>query len=350
MKFLKVICISILIMLINACSTDFEINAPRDETPVIYALIDAFIADSENPFHRPDTQFVKITRTFLGDGNILDFAKERDSSEYKQKLRAYLIKDRSTDTLFLDTLTIFDKKEGQFYGGKSTVYFTKEAIAPQTSYELVVEAPNKTARAKTNTVGEINIDKPKQASSVRLVNGSSAPWTYRDMDVEWTTTKNTKYVEVSLIFSYVEHYTDNTEENKEFEYFLGSRQAETDAGNESVSFGWDSENFFKRLSGIETPSNVVKRVPLNISTDIQAFKYKFTIAGNEINTYIDLQNPSTGIVQEKPIYSNVANGLGIFSSRYLQELTGYAVHSNTMSAIIHPGGTPYTKDLKFARQ
>ncbi|MFT5256353.1 MAG: hypothetical protein ACI9RL_001711, partial [Candidatus Paceibacteria bacterium] len=313
MKFLKVTYISVLVLLINACSTDFEINAPRDETPVVYGLINAFIdPDPETNFDLPDTQFVKITHTFLGEGNILDYAQIRDSSEYNQKLKAYFIRTATLDTLLLDTITIFNKKEGQFYGGKSTVYFTKEAIEPLESYELVVEAPNKTVRAKTNTVGEILIEKPRYGGKINLVNGSLAPWTYRELEVDYTTSENVKYVEVSLILSYTEYYQDNTNELKQFEYFVGSREAETDAGRENVSFKWNTENFFRKLSEIETPENVVKRIPF-VGTDIkdQAFEYKFTIAGNEINTYIDLQNPSTGIVQEKPIYSNVANGLGI---------------------------------------
>jgi hypothetical protein len=38
--------------------------------------------------------------------------------------------------------------------------------------------------------------------------------------------------------------------------------------------------------------------------------------GNEdLKSYIDVNSPSTGLVQERPIYSNVSNGIGLFASR-----------------------------------
>ncbi len=38
--------------------------------------------------------------------------------------------------------------------------------------------------------------------------------------------------------------------------------------------------------------------------------------GDDLSTFIDVNKPSTSIVQEKPEYTNINNGLGIFSSRY----------------------------------
>jgi len=48
------------------------LNAPYQRTPVVFSLLDA----------AQDTQWVRINRTWLGDGNQLDAALVADSSEY----------------------------------------------------------------------------------------------------------------------------------------------------------------------------------------------------------------------------------------------------------------------------
>lgn len=336
MKLIQISFVFVLATLLYSCSTDFEINAPRDETPVIFGLIDA----------SADTNFIKITKTFQGDGNILDFAQVRDSSEYKGKLKAYLKEVGTNDTLWLDTITVPNKEEGQFYSGPTTAYFTAEKLNEKAAYEIVVNTPNKVALARTNTVGQIIVSKP-QDRKVQLVGGSNAPWEYRVLDVEWRTTANAKLVEVSLVFEYLEFYSNQPSQYKTFEYFIGSKRATSDVGGEDIQFSWDTESFFKELSKIPTPANVTKRVIETQDIQYPPVTYKFTIAGDEIDTYLELQTPSTGIVQERPQYTNVVNGLGIFSSRYVQDDLKLFMHESTIKAIAAVGGTTYTSDLKF---
>lgn len=335
----------LIVVLISACSTDFEINAPRDETPVVFGLLEA----------SADTQFIKINKTFLGEGNILDYAQVKDSSEYSSKLRAFLVRSSENDTIYLDTLTVTDKEEGDFYGGRSTVYYTSEKIAPFANnesteeYKIVVEAPNKKVYATTTTVGGVVVKNPKYRSQI-FVTGRNAPWTYQDRTVQWTTGAGTKLVEVHLVFKYHEFYTSGDSVLKSFKIFLGSKKASSDAGGEILSFKWNTEKFYRELGKLETPSNVVKRVPSNFNNlpSYDPMVYEFTIAGSELVRYIELQQPSTGIVQERPKYTNIANGLGLFSSRYIQKLDPMPLHENSLKALLPVGGTPYTVDLKFS--
>jgi hypothetical protein len=41
-----------------------------------------------------------------------------------------------------------------------------------------------------------------------------------------------------------------------------------------------------------------------------------SVAAEELNTYMEVNEPSNSIVQDKPEYSNITNGIGIFSSRF----------------------------------
>ena len=54
-----------------------------------------------------------------------------------------------------------------------------------------------------------------------------------------------------------------------------------------------------------------------------------TIGSSDLATYIALNAPFEGIIQERPDFSNINNGLGLFSSRYTYELLGVALSSDT---------------------
>ena len=74
MKFLTYTFFGILFAsLFSACETDVDLNAPYKSTTIVFGLLDP----------GADTQFVKITKTFLGNGNNLEYAQIRDSSEYQ---------------------------------------------------------------------------------------------------------------------------------------------------------------------------------------------------------------------------------------------------------------------------
>ena len=54
------------------CSTDVALNAPYEERTLAFCLLDP----------AADEQWVRVNRTWLGEGNNLEFALIPDSSEY----------------------------------------------------------------------------------------------------------------------------------------------------------------------------------------------------------------------------------------------------------------------------
>ena len=50
----------------------------------------------------------------------------------------------------------------------------------------------------------------------------------------------------------------------------------------------------------------------------------FLTAGNDdLNTYMQVNEPVTSIVTERPIFTNVENGIGLFGSKYSRTLTTF---------------------------
>jgi hypothetical protein len=44
--------------------------------------------------------------------------------------------------------------------------------------------------------------------------------------------------------------------------------------------------------------------------------YIFSVAASDMNTYMEVNEPSLSLVQERPPFTNILNGIGLFSSRF----------------------------------
>ena len=86
-------------------------------------------------------------------------------------------------------------------------------------------------------------------------------------------------------------------------------------------------------------------VDMNLSREFKGFNLVYSAGGQEIYYYIDVNKPTSGLIQKKPEYSNIDNGLGVFSSR----------NQNTTHARLSAIGlyelqnNPKTMDLNFVK-
>ena len=55
-----------------------------------------------------------------------------------------------------------------------------------------------------------------------------------------------------------------------------------------------------------------------VSRLVNRVEFLFSVAGDELNTYMEVNEPSSGIVQDKPDYTNIENGIGLFSCRFVR--------------------------------
>jgi hypothetical protein len=72
--------------------------------------------------------------------------------------------------------------------------------------------------------------------------------------------------------------------------------------------------------------------------------FVFRVAGEDFNTYLTLADPISDIVEERPPFTNVDGGLGLFSSRYFKEVVGRRFNDATVNELING---QYTGDLLF---
>ena len=84
------------------------------------------------------------------------------------------------------------------------------------------------------------------------------------------------------------------------------------------------EEFFNLLSSVEESSTVMRRV--------NNLDLLFSVGTAELKTYIRLNEPPTGIVQERDLYTNINGGIGLFSARYnkYQKNTSFSESSTSI--------------------
>ena len=95
-------------ILFSACSTDFEVIGDWKETMVVYGLLD----------QAQDTQYIKINKAFLGEGNAFEYAMIKDSTQFVNSLNVTLQRIKNGSVIATYTLTPDNTKPkdpGTFY-------------------------------------------------------------------------------------------------------------------------------------------------------------------------------------------------------------------------------------------
>ena len=74
----RIFVFAVIVSLFAGCETEVDLNAPYKNTTVIFGLLDPDF-NGDNQISVQDTQWIKINRTFLGEGDNNLYAAIRDS-------------------------------------------------------------------------------------------------------------------------------------------------------------------------------------------------------------------------------------------------------------------------------
>ena len=301
----------IALFLISSCDTKVDLIEEGLETSVVFGFMDPTV----------DTQFVKITKTFVTEGSAVEGAQDPDLSEYSN-LAAYVVEHDedgdSVNSYLLQEKIVTDKDSGAFYYPVQTVYFFTEMVNFDYTYEIGFTGSGNEVRSTTDIVGAYKNDITTNLPEVKFVDDFEIGATdYHFKGINVKSSRNTKRYEFTYRYHYKEIYTDGTEQDKVMSFrkapwVVPGSGSELNGTDSYEGFGIEGEGFYQAVAGRilaeDNEANVVKR-------EIGKIDFIFEYAGEDFNTFIELSEPSTSVNVEQNPYSNVSNGIGVWSSR-----------------------------------
>ena len=179
--------------------------------PVVFGLLDA----------EADTQWVRINRTWLGDGDQTQIALISDSSEYETSRLSTrfveVVNDIDTRVFELrDTLLQNKDEDGVFFAPEHQAYYAatrgNESLNPDALYRLeIVIDDSINVQAVTNmiTVSAGNIQQPPAGlDNVKLnfANVGPSQVVYPNYPFKWRSTAGASRYDAFLLVHFIEHY------------------------------------------------------------------------------------------------------------------------------------------------
>jgi hypothetical protein len=316
--------LSVFAIVFSACETDFDVNADWEETTVVFGLLDA----------AKDTQFIKISKAFLGEADALQMAQYSDSINFnKGELDVKITRinnNGSTDTIMLNEIRTL-RDEGDF--NDSIVMYTFENfefesnslnqytnfLNANSEYELLIKnnITGNSVRSTTDIIG--SFDFSPTPSKFVFYNSTYGLDAYQDLDWIASITPKAVAYQIGVRFHYKE---DNVIK------VLFWNQIEVDKYESSLTlYGRD---FISFLEGKLSKDNSTREF---LSIDIV-----MTLGSQDLKTYMNVNSPITGIVQERPQFTNIHNGIGLFSSRYTKEYEDLPLSIESISYLINNSG------------
>ena len=312
----------LILPLLFSCETDFDVNANWKDVTIVYGLIDPNNED----------QLIKINKAYLGQGDAIQMASISDSTNYDpsnlivkiHRVREQVFNTYDTLSTVVLTDTVLDKDDGLFSTDDNIIYTFKK---PSSFYNInsiyVLEILNllsgQKVTSETEIINSFSFESLNPSFEWGLYNGELADsLRFRTKNIEWQNSNNGVIYQLDILINYLESGIVNS--------LLWSQPiVEYSSGNMSLKIKGDQ--FFQFLEN-NLDNNTTKQF-LNLDLVM-------TIGAQDLKTYIDVNQPFSGIVQERPIFSNIDNGVGLFSSRYTyDDIKGIELTNSTLNYMIN---------------
>ncbi len=316
--------VSLTAILLGACKSDINLLAPYKEQMVIYGLLNQ--ADS--------VQYIRINKTFLGQGNAYNMATIHDSINYTNLLNVSVQQWQNgafVSSCRVDTTSMLVQDPGAFANQPQILYRVHtggvNALNPASQYSLTVTNPKTgyTATGLTSLVAFSAADMGfAPPSAYKFYNTNTAT----PERLKWTSDLNGRVYDLVMRFHYTEYAISGTT-SKYVDLDFGNSITSGLSGGEPMEADENWVQFEHFLaSSIPNDPTVYKRV-------MGLCELMLYVGGDEFYTYQQVNEPVSSITGDKPTYSNITNGVGLFSARYLFDVPSYnkPIENNTLDQL-----------------
>jgi hypothetical protein len=356
----KLFSLALIVALIGSqgCSTDFDVAGDYKELSVIYGLLDL----NDNPSNGGFGHDIRVQKAFLGEIDAAIMARTPDSSYFPlEDLVVTLAEfDQNGETdrspiLLVDTMINGKDTVGGygFFGPEQRVYHTNENLIGALDYELLVHNTKSGYRdsAKIELINANSFRFTSPNSNIPKLLFYDPSNGYRPRTMTISNPAGVKTGELWLRFHYREVFDSNTDtlfKSKDIKITSFSFGNTETSNNFSIAF--NGETFYQTIGNSLEPIfdghrlSGIRYNPFNGANDaIELYTY---IGGVDLYDFLTINSPSaSGSLTDNVVYSNMAVGKGLFSSRSQEFFPAYLYLDGFSTTQLMSG--QYTNDLGF---
>jgi hypothetical protein len=308
-------------LLLSTCTTEVELEGSWRDIPIVHGFLS-----------RQDTaHYLRVEKAFLPvDGDAREVAQLADSLYYDDAV--VQIEKLQTGEVFTlqrvdGNLEGYPRDDGPF------------ATAPNYLYKIHASEigleEGETVRLLLNRSDKLPVVTAETAVLEDLAPRATSPSSPINMDYtrqvnfSWSAGVNARIFDVRLQIYYRESLPENSSEfvMRQVEWVLDDELGR-EGDLERVTFSFPGEEFYVFLSQNIPVRDDVIRIFDHLDFEIIA-------AGQELVDLLRVSNANLGITsfQSVPVYSNLSEGRGIFSSRAIASRRGLTLNSPSLDSL-----------------
>lgn len=319
---------------LSQCKNDFKVNDEWKDIAVIYGLLSS--SDSIN--------YIRVSKAFLGDGDSYAMAQVSDSLYYQNTTVKIEERINGNLTNTYNCLRIDTFREPGIFAHNNIIFATNAVLLnnPDTKYKLLVFANNKEITAETALIQDFPVYPINP-----IVQLSSST---NKLSITWSTPPIGKIYEPVVRFFYYDITSTDTTK-KYLDITLDSQLSTSKEGGEVMSTSLIGTAFLHTVANImPNNQNLIKRIVAKGSLEI-----RISVGSDEMYSYMQATLPTSEMVTDKPNFSNINNGLGLFSTRFIKIVPvlpslRFSLSQNTIDSLaLGKVNGPNGRNLKFIK-
>ncbi|MCB9080678.1 MAG: DUF4249 family protein [Lewinellaceae bacterium] len=321
-----------MIMVLGACSTDFSLEAPWQDIPIVYGFIS-----------RQDTaHYIRIEKAFLEPGGDATAIAQRPDSLYYPALQVQLVNKINGKTVNLSRVDGnaegYPRQAGPFAQSPNYLYKVHARDLNLKGGEILELVINRgdgkpPVTAQTTVLGTLDLREGTPANPINM--GYD-----RNVTLAWSAALEAQLFDLRLLINYREAdpAAGGQLVSRQLEWVLTRDMVRT-SEEERQQWVIKGEQFYQFIG--EALANAPNRVRVFDSISISLLA-----GGRELADIYQLNQINTGITSSQltPVFSNISEGVGVLSSRATAQRTGIFLNGPSLDSL---RDGRYTRQLNF---
>jgi len=366
--YISVLCLG----LFTSCKNDLEVLAPGKESVSVYGVL--------NP--NEAVQNIRINKVFLTEGDALLAGQDPSAVNYGQgELLVTLqrFSSEASDAPILTTVgnntkkeivlteTVVTTKSGSF-SDQQRIWQTTDKLYNSGYYKLTIKNISSGAEftAKTAMIDSVKTTGNPQPMPILYIPANPAAYPMHgnypaqptsldrpkyinydvltvEQQIKFRSVPNAKLYSVVMRFHYIDSLIGGGSQNGYVDYNFSTIKSKSLAGGELFEkgageyIGFLTNDFYTNLG-----TEMAKKSSANVRNRRSYYMEYVVTAGSEnLADFLQVNAPSTSIAQDKPFYTNISGGIGVFGSMSKTVVTKDLWNDFIDKIACHPNTFPY---------